>query len=134
MWRDGDRIELDIPMPVRMMEAHPKVEQLRNQAAIMRGPILYCLESVDLPDEGMDLFNVFVREGSSFTVSDASGFPFGIKTIQGSGWYRANTPWTTDLYREIKPISSKKFPLTLIPYFAWANRGSADMSVWLPVR
>lgn len=54
-------IELNLPMPARLMQAHPKAEQLRNQAAVMRGPLLYCLESKDLP-EGIDLRNVYIPD------------------------------------------------------------------------
>jgi len=54
-------IELNLPMPARLMQAHPKAEQLRNQAAVMRDPLLYCLESKDLP-EGIDLRNVYIPD------------------------------------------------------------------------
>ena len=42
-------VELDLPMPARLIEANPLVEETRNQVAIERGPIVYCLESPDLP-------------------------------------------------------------------------------------
>ena len=48
-WSAGDRVELVLPMPVQLLEAHPLVEETRNQVAVRRGPIVYCLESVDLP-------------------------------------------------------------------------------------
>ncbi|MDP6037009.1 MAG: glycoside hydrolase family 127 protein, partial [Candidatus Latescibacteria bacterium] len=50
-WHEGDTINLNLPMPIRLIQAHPKAEQLRNQVAIMRGPLLYCLESPDFPEE-----------------------------------------------------------------------------------
>ena len=50
-WQAGDRIELLLPMEARLVEAHPLVEELRNQVAVLRGPILYCLESPDLPSD-----------------------------------------------------------------------------------
>ena len=48
-WQDGDVVELSLPMQPRLMMAHPLVEECRNQVAVMRGPMLYCLESHDLP-------------------------------------------------------------------------------------
>ena len=36
-------------MPVRLMEANPLVEEDLNQVAVQRGPVVYCLESPDLP-------------------------------------------------------------------------------------
>ena len=32
-------------MPVRLMESHPAVVANRNRAAVMRGPLLYCVEA-----------------------------------------------------------------------------------------
>src|SRR5205807_431233 len=49
-WSAGDVVELHLPMPVRILEANPYVEETRNQVAVMRGPIVYCLESTDLPE------------------------------------------------------------------------------------
>ena len=48
-WTAGDVVELDLPMPVRLVEANPYVEETRNHVAVMRGPLVYCLESTDLP-------------------------------------------------------------------------------------
>src|SRR5207249_3861383 len=56
-WKAGDVVELDLPMPVRLIEANPYVEETRNQVAVMRGPIVYCLESTDLP-AGVRLLDV----------------------------------------------------------------------------
>ena len=48
-WAAGDVVELTLPMKPRLVEAHPLVEEARNQVAVMRGPLVYCLESIDLP-------------------------------------------------------------------------------------
>jgi len=50
-WPSGDEIELTLLMKPRLVEANPRVEEVRNQVAIMRGPVVYCLESIDLPDD-----------------------------------------------------------------------------------
>jgi DUF1680 family protein len=103
-------------MPVRLMQAHPKAEQLRNQLAIFRGPILYCLESSDLPGDA-DLNNIYIPSDIKLKPTTATDLPFGIQ----------------DPYRELTPPSFEPIELCLIPYFAWGNRGSSTMSVWLPV-
>ena len=51
IWKAGDVVELQLPMPARLIEANPLVEETRNQVAIKRGPIVYCLESPDLPKD-----------------------------------------------------------------------------------
>ena len=55
-WKAGDRVELDLPMPVRRVLAHEKVEANKGKVALMRGPVVYCLEGVDNKD--VDLFKL----------------------------------------------------------------------------
>src|SRR5439155_8121282 len=50
-WKPGDVVELQMPMTAHLIEANPLVEETRNQVAIQRGPIVYCLESPDLPKD-----------------------------------------------------------------------------------
>ena len=131
-WCAGDRIELDLAMPVRLMTAHPKAEQLRNQVAVMRGPVLYCLESADLSD-GVDLNDVYLPSDVSLDPERAEDLPFGTRVLVGEGLHRPEDDWGDTLYRELSPTRSSAVPLRMIPYFAWANRGPSQMSVWLPV-
>lgn len=132
IWSAGDRIELDLPMPPRLMQAHPKAEALRNQVAVMRGPILYCLEAVDLPD-GIALDDVLLPSDAILRSAPSDGLPFGIRVLEGHGLHRREAPWGDTLYRELGRGRVETIPLRLIPYFAWANRGPAAMSVWLPL-
>ena len=48
-WSAGDVVLLELAMPAQLIEAHPLVEETRNQVAVKRGPVVYCLESCDLP-------------------------------------------------------------------------------------
>jgi DUF1680 family protein len=132
VWKAGDVIALDLPMTPRLMQAHPKAEQLRNQVAVMSGPVLYCLESADLPDT-VDLNNVYLPSDLALTSVPASDLPFGIQALEGEALYRPEQPWTTDLYRPMTHAELKPLPVRMIPYFAWSNRGEAAMSVWLPL-
>ena len=131
-WRPGDVVRLDLPMRARLMQAHPRAEQLRNQVAVMRGPVLYCLESTDLPAD-RDLSNVCLPEDVELEPVAAEGLPFGLTALEGEAVYRAEPPWGTDLYREVEPRRLEPLRVRLVPYFAWANRGPSAMSVWLPV-
>jgi len=131
-WKSGDVIELNLPMPVRLMQAHPKAEQLRNQVAVMRGPMLYCIESKDLP-ENVDLNNVYIPEDIQLSPQTADDLPFGIIALTGKALYRAEPPWGNDLYRKVEQKSMKPLPIRMVPYFTWANRGPSAMSAWLPV-
>ena len=132
MWSAGTVIEVDISMPPRLVQAHPKAEQLRNQVAVFRGPILYCIESLDLP-EGRDLNNVYLPSDIALSSSPADDLPFGIQTLTGQGLYRPETEWGDGLYRPLRSVPLEPIDLRMIPYFAWANRGAAAMTVWLPL-
>jgi DUF1680 family protein len=131
-WRAGDTLELSLPMDARLIEAHPEVEQCRNQVAVMRGPVLYCLESVDLPGS-MTLSSICIP--SDMTLKpvpfDELGLP--LVALEGTALQRVHDSWGQTLYRGLKPQRLSSVPLRLIPYFAWANRGISAMSVWLPV-
>ena len=50
-WAAGDIISLEMPMEVKFVEGHPRIEEVRNQVAIKRGPVVYCLETPDLPEK-----------------------------------------------------------------------------------
>jgi len=109
-WRAGDVIELDLPMPVRMMQAHPKAEQLRNQVAVMRGPLLYCLESKDLA-EGVDLNNVYIPDDLQLHAQPADDLPFGIVALAGEALYREEPSWNKDLYRKVERNPMAPLPI-----------------------
>jgi len=130
-WRAGDAVELDLPMPVRVMEANPLVEEDVNQVALQRGPIVYCLESPDLP-RGVRLADVMIPANPKFAGRYDSRLLGGVVVLEGPALARPAGDWTGRLYRESQPAESKAINLRLIPYFTWQNRGPSEMSVWLP--
>lgn len=131
-WQQGDAIVLRLPMRPVLLEAHPLVEELWGQTAVRRGPVTYCLESIDLP-AGVELEEVALPIDIELSPQAMSGDHVGLTALVGAGRQRDMRPWTDDLYREAAPTDSQPLPIRLIPYFAWANRGPAEMSVWLPV-
>lgn len=130
-WKRGDTIILDLPMPVRLIQAHPRVEQLVNQVAIARGPILYCVESVDMPD--VDLTELYAPSDLDLKPVPAGDLAFGALALEGKALHRDDALWDGQLYRPMSraPFASTK--MRMIPYFTWANRGPTAMAVWLPV-
>jgi DUF1680 family protein len=131
-WDSGDTVELDLPMPVRLVEADPRAEQCRNQVAVFRGPVLYCLESVDLPD-GVELADVYVPGDVQLRPVAVDQQPFGLMALEGSLLARSAPRWEGHLYRTVSAPCFVPVRVRLVPYQAWANRGPAAMSVWLPV-
>ena len=73
-WSDGDRLELHLPMRPRLIKTHPKAEEVRNHVAVMRGPLVYCLESFDLPDDA-SILDVYTPDdmGLQAEMSDLLG-------------------------------------------------------------
>lgn len=130
-WKKGDVIELNLDMRPRLVEANPLVEEAKNQVAVMRGPIVYCLEGQDIQGDcrisdialpaDIQLKEVpMTIEGHSFTA------------LEGDAVVTNDKTWDNQtLYRELSKPSSRKVRIRLIPYYAWDNRGIQDMSLWL---
>jgi len=130
-WQTGDTVRLNLGMPVTLIEADPRVREDMCSVVVQRGPIVYCAESVDNPD-------VSIRDlelaSDDFQVSRCDSLG-GIVKIKGKGLTPDPAAERGPLYRPYGsgPKMCEK-PITLIPYYAWANRGNSHMAVWLPFR
>lgn len=133
VWKAGDRIELTIPMDVQWIEGHPLAEETRGQVAVERGPIVYCLESPDLP-AGVRLADVAVRPSDKLKSHYEQNLLGGVAVLKGKARVVQGGAWGQSLYRPISTKNPKQTDIRLIPYYAWGNRGHSEMSVWLPVR
>ncbi len=124
-WTTGDLIELEFPMPVQRIYAHPEVRVNAGKIALMRGPIVYCLEEAD---NGSALPDVSLPRDSKLEAQFEAELMGGIVTIVGEG----NRTATGDksLYRTTPP-SKKAINIKAIPYYAWNNRGNGEMLVWI---
>jgi uncharacterized protein len=131
-WKAGDVVELALPMKPRLIEAHPLVEEARNQVAVMRGPLVYCLESPELP-RGVNIRDVALPRDVKFAARFEKELLGGVTVLEGKAELATARPWGAELYREVKPTESKAVEIKLIPYFAWANRGKSEMTVWIPL-
>ena len=118
-WRDGDVIEVEFPMEVRRVVADSRVRQNRGRIAIERGPIVYCAEWPEV--EAGRASEILLDESTEMTPSFNESLFGGVTVIKTEG-------------RRIDNPSQNAKPVTLIPYFLWANRGAGEMSVWLSTR
>ena len=130
-WKPKDVVELDLSMPPRLMEANPLVEETLNQVAIQRGPVVYCLESADLPARTR-ISEVMLPEEADLIARYDGRLLGGCTVLEGSGFIRSAAAWNGKLYREVSPAPLKEVKLRLVPYSLWANRGPGEMTVWLP--
>lgn len=130
-WKKGDKIVLQLPMVAKLMEANPLVEENRNQVAVKRGPVVYCLESTDIPTD-KSVFQVALPVASSFKQQPLQIEGTTIYTLEGKAELVPAGNWKNTLYKPVEKKAPVQIPVKLVPYFAWGNRGVNEMSVWLP--
>jgi len=125
-WRDGDTVQLEIEMEAKRLYANPKVRQDAGRVALQRGPLVYCVEAVD-NGTGLDGLSLpATAEIRETFMPDVLG---GVVALTASA-ERDDADWGPDLYRETPP-ERRPAALTAVPYYAWDNRDSGEMLVWL---
>jgi DUF1680 family protein len=133
-WRSGDIIDLEIPLCPRLIEANPFVEETLNQVAVQCGPLIYCLESADLPSNArFSVRDVLIPSNMNLVARFDRNLFRGIVVLEGKALFRQGANWDSQLYRDLQPLPVQPINVRFIPYFAWANRGSSEMTVWLPL-
>jgi DUF1680 family protein len=134
-WSPGDRVELRFAMPVRLTEAHPRVDETRGCAAIERGPLVYCVEQAGA-NALIDVLDVVVHRDASFNAVRRPDLLGGVATIEFLAALIDRHEWSGRLYRTLRVESgpARRVHVQAIPYALRANRGPAPMRVWLPWR
>lgn len=121
-WIEGERVDLALPMPARRVEAHPQLDAASGAVALMRGPIVYCIEAAD---HGGRVSNLFLPPDASLVPWFDDALLGGAGVIEAPGMLAHVGPdgQTT----QIDPV-----PLRAIPYALWCSRGRGEMKVWIP--
>ena len=122
-FRAGDCIELALTMPVRRMRASMHTPNYAGKTAVMRGPLVYCLEEID---NGAELWNLELLPGEA-RVEERPELLGGVQVIRLPGRRSAAGE---ALYSD-EPTTAQEAELTFVPYYAWGNRGRGEMSVWV---
>jgi uncharacterized protein len=135
-WRAGDHAVLAIDLAPRLTAPNPRIDAVRGCLAVERGPVVYCIEQVDLPAH-IDLPDI--RLDASVALADAGPIDglAGLPGIAVSATVDALDGWKQREYRDIREVptaerSAVDDPVLAVPYFAWANRGAGAMRVWIP--
>ena len=109
VWQPGDTVVLELPMPVRLTAAHPRVDAVRGCRAIERGPLVYAVEQLDVAGPtAVDDLQLATDDPAALHAAWEPELLGGCVTIAGPGF-------------------------TAVPYALWANREVGPMRVWLPV-
>ena len=135
-WKNGDVIDLNLGFELAVYEANPLVEEDLNQVAVKYGPLVYCVEAIDLPKgvkiEDLRISPDFDRNQAEFVTETVEGSP--IQFIEIPALVSQQEQWSEDtLYRKLQTAKTEKIKLKLIPYYAWDNRGDCDMTIWIPL-
>ncbi|HAQ5329392.1 TPA: hypothetical protein IX448_002356 [Enterococcus faecium] len=119
-------ILLTLDMVVKKYQANQQIAHDFGKVAIQRGPIVYCVESMDQTE---DVWKYQLIQAGEIA------YAFDDKLLNGVGVIRAEAKVangrSASVYQEYQPLTRRAAELKLIPYYAWANRGKNQMLVWI---
>ncbi|MFT4022196.1 MAG: glycoside hydrolase family 127 protein [Flavihumibacter sp.] len=121
-WKKGDVVSLTFPMEIQKIIANNSVKDDRQRFALQRGPLVYCLEGPDNHDSAVQ--NIVVKKDAVFTAKFEPGLLNGVEVLQAKGNSSKKQVNSNALLHTEQEV-------TAIPYYAWNNRGPAEMEVWI---
>lgn len=124
--KDEAEIKLTLDDAPRIVYPSPKIPNLSGMAAIMRGPLVYCVEGMDNDN---DVLSLFLNAQGKITAKE-SEILGGTAILKADG---VRTHFDSSLYSTKSPTFTKA-EITAVPYYLWGNRGENQMRVWLPFR
>ncbi len=127
VWSEGTRIEVCFDIQAELVAAHPQVRADAGKVAVVKGPLVYCLEEAD---NGGNLASVYVAQDATLTECVMPQLLGGTRVIRLEGKRLMDTGWNNELYKPAK-LETQPTELTAIPYYLWGNRGENEMVVWL---
>jgi DUF1680 family protein len=127
-WKKGDKVELELPMPVQRVAANPNVKADHGRLAIQRGPIVYCVEQCD---QSEPIPALFLPASAELKAEKEKSLLGGAVVVKSMAQVASEQNWRRSLYQPA--AASRSVPLKAIPYYAWDNRQAGPMTVWLPV-
>jgi DUF1680 family protein len=124
IWRKGDRVDLEFPMPVRTIIADERIKEDSGKIAVQKGPVIYCTEWPD--NNTTKVHDLIIDCEAGFSNEFMPDLLNGTEVIKAIG-HKARTTQAGSI------ITLPDELVTLIPYALWNNRGPGQMAVWLPV-
>jgi uncharacterized protein len=135
-WQPGDRVSINLPMEIVPLAANPRVAEDRARVAVRRGPIIYCLEGLDQA-RGVQLADLAISLGPSkedFRSEYRSDLLQGVMLLghRGRAFETSSAEEALYLPATASPLKTRPENLIFVPYYAWANRQTSAMQVWIP--
>jgi len=126
LWKSGDVLSIDLGIAPKWVESDPRVRDNLGRTALTLGPLVYCAEEPDL-GYAPQLFSADT-EAEVGTVHEKA-LP-GISFLEVDGTHEVEL-FPDGLYAEVGTTDIREGTAKFIPYFAWNNRGKANMQVWV---
>ena len=138
VWHADDRVELMLEMSARVTAPDPRIDAVRGCLALERGPLVYCVESADLPtDVALEdiVLEPTVRPWTAVR-PDIGEAVIGlvVPAIHRPAGVPSAWPYRRNGGSGRRAVEARAIEVGAIPYFAWANRSAGGMRVWIPVR
>ena len=128
-WSPGDAVDLELPMPVERVHAHPSVRMDVGRVALKRGPLVYCVEQVDNPKTPVE--RIRLPRGAALSTIERRDLFDGIVAVVADGGAAEIRDWNGSLYRTEPPVNTEA-TFMAVPYYLWNNRTAGRMTVWIP--
>lgn len=128
VWAPGDTVELAFSMEIHQVRANPNIRGNAGKAAIQRGPLVYCLESVD---HGVPVSSLSLAGDPKLRSRFDPNLLGGAVVIEGAGWLEETDDWGDEQLYRSSPKKMLPASLKAIPYYLWGNRGENEMAVWV---
>ncbi len=127
-WNAGDEAVLTMAIPIERVYAHPQVAANRGCVALQRGPVIYCLEGVD---NGDNLHLVALPRTATLEAQFEKDLLGGGVTIHGEVLRAVDSQTEMQILYSTVPPTYQPFYFKAVPYYAWDNRDTGDMLVWI---
>lgn len=122
-WKKGDRISIVLPMETDKVIANSSVKDDVSRFVLERGPIVYCLEGPDNKDSLVQ--NIMIDKNAIASTQYHANLLNGVDVINIPGRSTKRQLNSDSLLTVDQNVKA-------IPYYAWANRGPSEMTVWIP--
>jgi DUF1680 family protein len=121
-WKKGDVVEVNLPMETKLVKANENLKDDVGKVAVERGPLVYCAEWKDNDGKAA---NIVMPLSANFTPEFKNGILNGVEVLK-------TTAPVIEISKEGTSLATVNKTVTLIPYYAWANRGEGEMMIWFP--
>lgn len=123
-----DTVAIEYNTRAKFIHANPEVRADSGKVAIMKGPLVYCLEEVD---NGSNLASIFVDTKQVPIEIYEPDLLGGTMKVICKGKKISQKSWKENELYVDKSIVMEDVDLTAIPYCSWGNRKTGEMIVWI---